>query len=127
MTGIILSCLCLYNDSIFYRAANKGKESKRILEGDKILSSIRGQLVTSSFSLLNIWKQLLSGEEDMSMEKVTTALQCSIVLAGSAFASLSSFRRYRFRRVLKHDFAEICKDSEKSEVQNLANFCLVMI
>ena len=51
----------------------------------------------------------------MSKEEVTGALQHSIVLMGSAFAGVTSFRRHPFRRVLKYDFVEICKVSEQSE------------
>ena len=119
-------CPPLLNNSI-HRAANKAKESKGIIEGDKILSCIQNQIVTSSFPLLRIWQQLLSGEKDMSMEEVAGALQRSIVLMGSTFAGVSSFRRYRFKRVPKHDFTEICKVLNSLRIQNPANFRLVMI
>ena len=49
------------------------------------------------------------------MEEIIGALQRSIDLMGSAFPGISSFRRYHFRTVLKHDFAEICKVCEQSE------------
>ena len=49
------------------------------------------------------------------MEEVIGAIQCSIVLMGSAFEGISFFERHHFRRVIKHDFAEICKASEQSE------------
>ena len=124
MIGII--CPHLLNDSIF-RAANKAKESKEILKGDKILSIIQDQLLTSSFPLLRIWQQFLSAEEDMSMEEVTGALQCSIVSMGSAFAGVSSSRRLHFSGVLKHAFAEFVRFLSSLRIQNLENFCLVMI
>ena len=49
----------------------------------------------------------------MSIEEAIGALQYGIVLLGSAFAGVSSFRRHCVRRVLKHDFAEICDVSEQ--------------
>ena len=50
------------------------KQSKGVLQGDKTLSNVQDQSVIFSFPLLEVWQEMLPGEEDKSINKVNATL-----------------------------------------------------
>ncbi len=86
------------------------KDDKGLKGGDDILSEIQSKVLTACFPLMQVWQPMLCGEEITEAEALS-AIQRSIALLGSAFASITSFRRYRFRRLIKQDFESVCKNN----------------
>ena len=67
-----------------------------VLRGDSFIFKFQSQLISGANGILNLW-QHIKDSKDLSHADVLKTLQRSLVLIGSSFAGLSSFRRYRFK------------------------------
>ena len=71
----------------------------------------QSQLISGANGILNLWQHIKDGK-DLSHADVVETLQRSLVLIGSSFAGLSSFRRYRFKSSLSPEFQSLVKEPE---------------
>ena len=74
-----------------------------MLRGDSFIFKFQSQLISGANRILNLWQHIKDGT-DLSHADVLKTLQRSLVLIGSSFARLSSFRRYRFKSSLSPEF-----------------------
>ena len=89
-------------DKIFYPG---------VLRGDSFIFKFHSQLISGANGILNLWQHIKDGK-DSSHADVPETLQRSLVLIGSSFADLSSFRRYRFKSSLRLEFRSLVKEPE---------------
>ena len=82
-----------------------------VLKGDSFTFKFQSQLISGSNGILNMW-QHIKDVKDLSHADVLEALQRSLVLIGSSFAGLSSFRFYRFKSSLSPEFRSLVKEPE---------------
>ena len=82
-----------------------------VLRGDSFIFKFQSQLISGANGILNLWQHIKDGE-DLSHADVLKTLQRSLVLIGSSFAGLSSFRRYRFKSSLNPEFQSLVKEPE---------------
>ena len=95
-----------------------------VLRGDSFIFKFQSQLISGANGILNLWQHIKDGK-DLSHAAVLEMLQRSIVLIGSSFAGLSSFRRYRFKSSLSPEFQSLVKQPEGGF--SLQSFFLVTI
>ena len=82
-----------------------------VLRGDSFIFKFQSQLISGVNGILNLWQHIKDGK-DLSHADVLETLQRSLVLIGSSFAGLSSFRRYRFKSSLSPEFQSLVKEPE---------------
>ena len=82
-----------------------------VLRGDSFIFKFQSQLISGANGILNLWQHIKDGK-DLSHADVLKTLQRSVVLIGSSFAGLSSFRRYRFKSSLSPEFQSLVKEPE---------------
>ena len=82
-----------------------------VLRGDSFIFKFQSQLISGANGILNLWQHIKDGK-DPSHADVLETLQRSLVLIGSSFAGLSSFRRYRFKSSLSPEFQSLVKEPE---------------
>ena len=82
-----------------------------MLRGDSFIFKFRFQLISGANGIMNLW-QYIKDSKDLSHADVLEALQRSLVLIGSSFAGLSSFRRYHFKSSLSPEFQSLVKELE---------------
>ena len=82
-----------------------------VLRGDSFIFKFQSQLISGANGILNLWQHIKDGK-DLSHADVLKTLQRSLVLIGSSFAGLSSFRRYRFKSSLSPEFQSLVKEPE---------------
>ena len=82
-----------------------------VLRGDSFIFKFQSQLISGANGILNLW-QHIKDCKDLSHADVLKTLQKSLVLIGSSFAGLSSFRRYRFKSSLNPEFQSLVKEPE---------------
>ena len=82
-----------------------------ILRADSFIFKFQSQLISGANGILNLWQHIKDGK-DLSHADVVETLQRSLVLMGSSFAGLSSFRRYRFKSSLSPEFQSLVKEPE---------------
>ena len=83
-----------------------------ILRGDSFIFKFQSQLISGANGILiNLWQHIKDGK-DLSHADVLKTLQRSLVLIGSSFAGLSSFRRYHFKSSLSPEFQSLVKEPE---------------
>ena len=82
-----------------------------MLRGDSFIFKFRFQLISGANGIMNLW-QHIKDSKDLSHADVLEALQRSLVLIGSSFAGLSSFRRYHFKSSLSPEFQSLVKELE---------------
>ena len=82
-----------------------------VLRGDSFIFKFQSQLISGANGILNLWQHIKDGK-DLSHADVLETLQRSLVLIGSSFAGLSSFRRYCFKSSLIPEFQSLVKEPE---------------
>ena len=82
-----------------------------VLRGDSSIFKFQSQLISGANSILNLWQHIKDGK-DLSHADVLETLQRSLVLIGSSFAGLSSFKRYRFKSSLSPKLQSLVKEPE---------------
>ena len=95
-----------------------------VLRGDSFIFKFQSQLISGANGILNLCKHIKDGK-DLSHADVLETLQRSLILIGSSFAGLSSFRRYRFKSSLSPEFQSLVKEPEGGF--SPSKFLLVMI
>ena len=95
-----------------------------MLRGDSFIFKFQSQLISGANEILNLWQHIKNGK-DLSHADVLETLQRSLLLIGSSFAGLSSFRRYCFKSSLSPDFSLWSKNQKV--VSPPQSFFLVMI
>ena len=80
-----------------------------MLRGDSFIFKFQSQFISGANGILNLW-QHIKDDKDLSLADVLKTLQKSLVLIGSSFAGLSSFRRYRFKSSLSPEFQSLVKE-----------------
>ena len=82
-----------------------------VLRGDSFIFKFQSQLISGANRILNLWQHIKDGK-DLSHADVLETIQRSLVLIGSSFAGLSSFRRYRFKSSLSPEFQSLVEEPE---------------
>ena len=82
-----------------------------VLRGYSFVFKFQPQLISGANGILNLWQHIKDGK-DLSHADVLKTLQRSLVLIGSSFAGLSSFRRYHFKSNLSPEFQSLVKEPE---------------
>ena len=107
------------NSTIKDKISNPG-----VLTGDSFIFKFQSHLISGANGILNLWQHIKDGK-DLSHADVLETLQRSLVLIGSSFAGLSSFRRYRFKYSWSPEFQSWSKNQKV--VFPPQSFFLVMI
>ena len=82
-----------------------------VLRGDSFIFKFQSQLISGANGILNLWQNIKDGK-DLSDADVLEMLQKSLVVMGSCFVGLSSFRRYCFKSSLSPEFQSLVKEPE---------------
>ena len=79
-----------------------------MLRGDSFIFKFQSQLISGANGILNLWQHIIDGK-DLSHADVLKMLQRCLVLIGSSFDGLSSFRRYHFKSSLNPEFQSLVR------------------
>ena len=82
-----------------------------VLSSDSFILKFQSQLICGANGILNLWQHIKDGK-DLSYADALETLQRSLVLLGSSFAGLSSFKIYRFKSSLSPEFQSLVKEPE---------------
>ena len=82
-----------------------------MLRGDSFIFKFQSQFISGANGILSLWQHIKDGT-NLSHADVLETLQRSLVLIGSSFAGLLSFRRYRFKSSLSPEFQSLVKEPE---------------
>lgn len=85
------------------------KVNKSVEFGEKFLFKTQEFLTEAISPLVNIWQNVIE-EKDLSVTDLLEPVQRAICLIGSAFSSISSFRRNRLKGHLSSEFLPLIKD-----------------
>ena len=81
------------------------------LNSSSFIFKFQFHLISVANGILDLWQHIKDGK-DLSHADVLEMLQRSLVLIGSFFAGLSSFRRYRFKSSLSPEFQSLAKEPQ---------------
>ena len=88
----------------------KSPENKLLTNGDRFLSKTQSFLTAAATPIIGIWQNIIDEKDHITIGELLHSLQQSIVLLGSAFNSLSSFRRHWLKSSLSPEFAPLIKE-----------------
>ena len=93
----------LLNSSVAHSL--KSPENKLLTNGDRFLSKTQSFLTAAATPIIGIWQKIIDKKDHITIGELLHSLQQSIILLGSAFNSLSSFRRHWLKSSLSPEFA----------------------
>ena len=85
------------------------------MNGDKFLRKTQSFLTAAATPIIRIWHNIIDKKDQITIGELLHCMQQSIVLLGSAFNSLSSFRRHRLKDNLSHEFAPLIKELDSDD------------
>ena len=88
----------------------KSSENKSLTNGDKFQSKTQLFLIAGATQIISVWQNINEEKDQIIVGELLHCMQQSIVLLGSAFNSLSSFRRHRLKGSLSPEFALLIKE-----------------
>ena len=88
----------------------KSSENKSLMNGDRFLLKTKSFLIAAATPIIGIWQNIIDEKDLITVGGLLHSLQQSIVLLGSAFNSLSSFRRHQLKSSLSPEFAPLIKE-----------------
>ena len=88
----------------------KSSENMSLTNGDRFLSKPQSFLTAAATAIIGIWQNIIDEKDQITVGEILHCLQQSIVLLGSTFNSLPSFRRHRLKSSLWPEFAILIKE-----------------
>ena len=97
----------MFNSSV----ANSLKSSENIslMNGNKFLSKTQPFLTAVAMLIISIWQNINEEKDQITIGELLCCVQQSIILLGSAFNNLSSFRWHLLKGSLLPEFAPLSK------------------
>ena len=77
---------------------------------DRFLSKTQSVLTVAAMPIISIWQNIIDEKDQITVGELLHCMQQSIILLGSAFNSLSSFRRHQLKSSLSPEFAPLIKE-----------------
>ena len=93
----------------------KSSENKSLINGDKFLSKTQSFLTAAATPIVGIWQNIIDKKDQIATGELLHCMQQFIVLLGSAFNSLSTFRRHRLTNSLSPKFALLIKELDSDD------------
>ena len=88
----------------------KWSKNKSLMNGDKFLPKTQSFLTAAATPIISIWHDIIDEKDQITIGELLHSIQKSIVLLGSAFNSLSSFRKHRLKGSPSPEFAPLIKE-----------------
>ena len=80
------------------------------MNGGRFLSKTLSFLTAVATPIISIWQNIIDEKDQITVGELLHCMQQSVVLLGSAFNSLASFRKHRLKSTLLSEFASLIKE-----------------